>query len=296
MGTTASAGATGFQFKLFPGWPVAAGLTAMAAPTLFTLGDQFWSKEIGAHGPIILATGLWLLGRQRSELQRYAEAPRGWLTALLLIPSLLSYIFGRTFGFVALEAGGLYGAGVAALHNAYGLRALRRNWFPLLYLAASVPPPTWVIDDLTAPLKHFVTYVSTTGLQALGYPVAREGVTIFVAQYQLLVEDACSGMHSIVGLVAITALYVYLMRGQSWRYLLLFVALAVPIAVLANIVRIVTLVLLTYYGGNELAQGFLHFTAGILLFTVALLLVFACDQAFQTLRARPRTTAQKAAA
>ena len=295
METTASARATGFQFRLLPGWPVAAGLAALAVPTLFTVGEQFWSKEIGAHGPIILATGLWLLGRQRPELRRFAEAPRGWVTALLLIPSLASYIFGRSFGFLALEAGGLYGAGVAALHNAYGLRALLRNWFPLLYLACSVPPPTWVIDDVTAPLKHFVTYVSTTGLQALGYPVAREGVTIFVAQYQLLVEDACSGMHSIIGLVAITALYIYLMRGQSWSYLLLFVVLAVPIAILANIVRIVTLVLLTYYGGEELAQGLLHFTSGILLFTVALLLVFACDQGLQVLRKRPAAQHKAAA-
>lgn len=158
-----------------------------------------------------------------------------------------------------------------------------------------MPPPTWVIDDVTAPLKHFVTYVSTTGLQALGYPVAREGVTIFVAQYQLLVEDACSGMHSIIGLVAITALYIYLMRGQSWSYLLLFVVLAVPIAILANIVRIVTLVLLTYYGGEELAQGLLHFTSGILLFTVALLLVFACDQGLRVLRKRPAAQHKAAA-
>lgn len=96
METTASARATGFQFRLLPGWPVAAGLAALAVPTLFTVGEQFWSKEIGAHGPIILATGLWLLGRQRPELRRFAEAPRGWVTALLFIPSLASYIFGRS--------------------------------------------------------------------------------------------------------------------------------------------------------------------------------------------------------
>ncbi len=52
----------------------------------------------------------------------------------------------------------------------------------------------------------------------LGVPVARQGVTIFVDQYQLLVEDACSGMNSIVGLIAVSLLYIYLMRGSSWRY------------------------------------------------------------------------------
>jgi exosortase len=154
-----------------------------------------------------------------------------------------------------------------------------------------VPPPTWVIDLLTLPLKQFVTYVSTEGLHLAGVPIAREGVTIFVGQYELLVEDACSGMHSILGLVAITLLYVYLMRGASWRLSLLYTTIAIPIAVVANILRIVVLVLLTYNFGNAVAQGFLHQTAGILLFGTALLLVFGVDQGLTSLMRRARTPA-----
>jgi exosortase len=133
------------------------------------------------------------------------------------------------------------------------------------------------MDRLTAPLKVFVSYVTTGGLQLLGIPVFREGVTLMVAQYQLLVEDACSGMNSMTGLVAISLFYIYLLRNASWRYSLLLVALVIPIAIVANIIRVATLVLLTFYFGDAVAQGFLHMAAGLLLFTSALLLVFLVD-------------------
>ena len=101
-----------------------------------------------------------------------------------------------------------------------------------------------------------------------------------MAQYQLLVEDACSGMNSIVGLIAVSLLYIYLMRGSSWLIYSLpsSSAWSIPIAIVANILRIMVLVLLTYFFGNEVAQGFLHVTAGLFLFTTALLFVFLIDQ------------------
>ena len=71
--------------------------------------------------------------------------------------------------------------------------------FPLLYLAFVIPPPNTLLAELTAPLKLLVSQVATDWLHGWGLPVAREGVTIFVAQYQLLVEDACSGMNSSSG-------------------------------------------------------------------------------------------------
>jgi exosortase len=102
-------------------------------------------------------------------------------------------------------------------------------------------------------------------------------VTIFVAQYQLLVEDACSGLNSLVGLIAISLFYIYLLRGSSLRYSAVLTAFVIPIAVIGNIIRIIVLILLTYFFGDEVAQGFLHQVAGIFLFAVDLILVFAVD-------------------
>lgn len=259
-------------------WPILLGVAALAIPTFQTLGSQVWSSEAGAHGPIILATGGWLLWRELPSLRAHARPASPWLLGLGLAMTLALYIFGRAFDFISLETLGLYGVGIALLYSSYGLWSLLRNWFPLFYLGFCVPPPVWLIDQLTGPLKQFVSWAATEPLYLVGLPVSREGVTIFIGSYQLLVEDACSGMNSLVGLSAISLFYIYLLRGSSLRYSLLLALFIIPIAVIGNILRVVTLILLTHYFGDAVAQGFLHFAAGIFLFIVDLLLVFALDQ------------------
>ena len=128
--------------------------------------------------------------------------------------------------------------------------------------------------------------MATDGLQVFGIPIFRQGVTLIVAQYELLVEDACSGMNSLIGLTAITLFYIYLLRNASWRYSLFLVTLVIPIAIVANVLRIVILVLLTYFFGNAVAQGFLHETAGLVLFATSLMLVFLIDSVVSPLLRR----------
>jgi exosortase len=257
---------------------LAFGFAALTVPTLISLAQQSWSHEFGAYGPIVLVTGLWLLWRQVPELRQAGEPGSPWLTAPILILALASYAFGRAYDFLTLEAGGVYGAGIAILQSRLGSRILLKHWFPFLYLAFAIPLPGSILADLTAPLKQLVSLAATDWLHAFGIPVARQGVTIFVAQYQLLVEDACSGMNSLVGLIAVSLLYIYLMRGSNLAYSLVLTLFVIPIAIAANIFRIMVLILLTYFFGNEVAQGILHFTAGMLLFATAIVCVFALDR------------------
>ncbi len=254
------------------------GFAALTIPTLVSLANESWSKEFGAYGPIVLVTGIWLLWRQVPEIRHAGEPGNPWLTAVLLAGALASYAFGRAYDFLTLEAGGVYGAGIAILQSRLGSRILLKHWFPLLYLAFAIPLPGSVLTDLTAPLKQLVSLAATDWLHVFGIPVARQGVTIFVAQYQLLVEDACSGMNSLVGLIAVSLLYIYLIRGSNLLYSLILTAFVIPIAIAANIFRIMVLILLTYFFGNDVAQGILHFTAGMLLFATALICVFGVDR------------------
>jgi exosortase len=270
---------------------LAFGFAALTVPTLISLAQQSWSHEFGAYGPIVLVTGLWLLWRQVPELRQAGEPGSPWLTAPILILALASYAFGRAYDFLTLEAGGVYGAGIAILQSRLGSRILLKHWFPFLYLAFAIPLPGSILADLTAPLKQLVSLAATDWLHAFGVPVARQGVTIFVAQYQLLVEDACSGMNSLVGLIAVSLLYIYLMRGSNLAYSLVLTLFVIPIAIAANIFRIMVLILLTYFFGNEVAQGILHFTAGMLLFATAIVCVFALDRLIAYLTPRLGRTA-----
>jgi exosortase len=122
-----------------------------------------------------------------------------------------------------------------------------------------------------------VSAVATWILDIAGYPVARTGVIMMVGQYQLLVADACAGLTSMFTLEAIGLVYMGIRRYTSVGRNVTLGLLLVPIAFFANVVRVLVLVLVTYYLGDEAGQGFAHGVAGILLFMVATVLMLVVD-------------------
>jgi exosortase len=224
-----------------------------------------------------LATGAWLVWRRLPSMIADAQPGNPILTVIAAVASVAIYVFGRAYDLISLEAAGLYGFGLCVLHDRFGIRPMLRNWFPIIYLGLLLPVPGWALDQFTAPLKLLVSTMATSIVEPFGIPIVREGVTMTVGPYQLLVEDACSGLNSLIGLIAITTFYIYLLRNAGWRYSLFLVCLIIPIAILANVLRIITLILLTYFFGDAVGQGFLHVTAGLFLFAISLMLMFAID-------------------
>lgn len=266
-------------------WPLLVGLMIMCVPTIITLGQQVWNTEAGAHGPIVLATGIWLLIQTREQLRSQARPDPVWLWLPALVIALAFYIFGRAFDLILIESAGLYGTFIVMAMRLVGLKSIWSSLFPFVYFAFLVPLPGWVLDVVTVPLREFVSMVSTDGLRLVGYPIAREGITIQIAQYQLLVEDACSGMNSMVGLIAISMFYIYMLHRASWRRSLALLVVIIPVAIVTNIIRVIILILLTYHYGDAVAQGFLHVTAGMLVFAVALGLMVLIDMGLSRLSA-----------
>ena len=258
-------------------WPLVLGVLALVLPTLVSLGRGPWSLESGVHGPIVVATGLWLIYGRLDEIRAHMKPGNPLLTALALAVAVPAYAFGRAFDFISIEVAAMLLALVAVAHAYVGLDVIKRLWFPIFYMGFVIPVPGWVLDVVTQPLKLYVSEVVTGGLAMLGYPVGRAGVTIYVATYQLLVEDACAGLNSLVSLSAIGLFYVYMLRGSNWRYSMLLLALVIPVAIAANMIRVAALVLITYHFGNAAAQGYLHNFAGMVTFTSALLFIFLLD-------------------
>lgn len=250
----------------------------VAVPTLITLSRDNWSTEAGAHGPIVLATGLWLLHHSLAELNAHRSAPpAAWLMILMLVPVVVAYVLGRALDLLVIEAGSAVVLGYLLVIRRWGFGPLWARPFPFFYLALLVPPPGWVMDSLTIGLQHMISNAAALILSYFDYPVLREGVVIHVAQYQLLVEDACSGMNSLFGLVAISLFYIYLLHRADWKHSLLLFAAILPIAIFVNLIRVLTLILITYHFGDAVAQGFIHNFAGIVLFGLSLSLMVLVD-------------------
>lgn len=255
-----------------------------AIPTLIAMASQSWTREEGVHGPLVLATAVWLVWRRWDEIVAEAQPGKLWLAMPPLLLGAVLYAFGRGFNFLMIEVAALLLALLAIAYVFVGHRVLMRMWFPIVYLVFLIPLPGWFLDAMTLPLKHFVSDVTTSLLSALGYPISQVGVTLYIAQYQLLVEDACAGLNSIISLMAVGLFYIYLLHNASWRYSLLLAAFVLPIAIAANVVRVIALVLITYYFGDEMAQGYLHDFAGIVTFVSALLFIFLLDSILSPLR------------
>jgi exosortase len=118
-------------------------------------------------------------------------------------------------------------------------------------------------------------------LNHLGYFVGRSGVILTIGPYQLLVADACAGLNTMFTLEALGLLYMNLMNYTSVVRNTLLAALLVPIAFLANVIRVCILVLITFHFGDEAGQGFAHGFAGMVLFVTALMLMLGVDKALQ---------------
>lgn len=265
-------------------WLVLLGIVAITVPTFVSLARGPWSLESGVHGPIVVATGLWLVFRRLPEFRDKMVPGQTLPTLLMLAVAVPLYAFGRAFDFISLEVAAWLLALVAVGYAYAGGEILRSMWFPIFYMAFIIPVPGWMLDAVTQPLKILVSEVTTYVLTAAGYPIARIGVTLYVANYQLLVEDACAGLNSLISLSAIGLFYVYMLRGSNWRYSALLLLLVVPIAIAANIIRVIALVLITYHFGDAAAQGYLHNFAGMVTFTSALLFIFLVDKLLTPLR------------
>lgn len=254
------------------------GLVAMYVPSYIMLAERVWSTDEQGHGPIILAVSIYLIYAKRHELAALEPAPDYWLGAPLLAVALLMYVLGRSQFIMFLEIFSQIVMLVALALLFMGRRALRIVWFPLFFMLFMVPLPGTLVAAVTAPLKSAVSAVAASLLYHLGYPVGRAGVVLTVGQYELLVADACAGLNSMFTLEALGLLYMNLMRYTNVLRNVVLAVLIIPIAFVANIARVMILVLVTYYFGDEAGQGFIHGFAGMVLFMVGLMLMLAVDR------------------
>lgn len=281
MALTAAGGWPGDR-PMIAAWPKSAflaaiGLLAMAAPTFAAIGSQYWTTEDGVHGPIILATGIWLIWREREFIVQKAAPLSGWLWVLPFLALSLVWLFAHVFSMLSVESASLYLIMVLAGVVYLGFGVMRRLWFPILYLGFVIRPPGSVVDELTQPLKIWISGAAVDLLDLMGYPVAHTGAIIQVAQYQLLVADACAGLASLFSLTAIGLLYVHLSWGPNLKRAAVLILAIIPLAIVANLIRVIVLALLTYHAGSKIAQGVMHDMAGIITFAAALAGMLAVD-------------------
>ncbi|MEA1989584.1 MAG: exosortase B [Pseudomonadota bacterium] len=260
------------------------GLFLLYLPVYIELFNKVWVTDEQSHGPIVLAIILFLFYKKLPNLTA-GEASliskvAGWS---LLSIGLVLYVLGHSQSILEFSSLSQFFIITGILLVFYGTSAVKNLWFPVLFLLFLVPIPGSILTAVTLPMKIAVSYVAEIILYSFDFPIARTGVILQIGQYKLLVADACAGIHTVISLEAMGLLYLYLIKSDSLIRNVTLAILILPISFIANVIRVIVLVLVTYYYGDEVGQGFIHDFAGFLLFTVALIIIIVTDSVLRWL-------------
>ena len=255
---------------------VAVGLAAILVAysgTLATLWRVWLNNPNYSHGFLIPPVAAWLLWRQRRFL-REAVGPPTWWGAVFLAPAALLQVAAMRGDVVMLQGVSLVGVLLGAGWQLFGHRMLLRIAFPVLFLLFMIPALPWFMDVVGFRLKLLAAQGAVAIAHLLGVAVERQGVNMLFPDGVLAVENACSGLRSMIALLALGALFAYFSRGSLWRRVALF-ALALPIAVAANVLRVAALCVYAGLTSVSQAAGLFHDAGGYALFVLAFLMLGA---------------------
>lgn len=251
---------------------------AFYVPTYWALANTVWITDEQGHGPLILLISLFLLWSKRELIfNSDFDSKHSSFSIVLMGFGLICYAVGRSQSIQLLDVGSQVLVLSGLLWYIGGSKLLLKLWFPVFFLVFMIPLPGSIVDALTLPMKIAVSNVSEWILFHFDYPVARDGVIIQIGYYKLLVADACAGLHTVFSLEAMGLLYLHLVQRDSFARNVTLAILILPISFIANTIRVITLILVTYYYGDEVGQGFVHEFAGFVLFGTALVLILAVD-------------------
>jgi len=186
---------------------------------------------------------------------------------MLIIGSVGAELFAQRVSFIGVVMG--------LILLILGKRILLTLSLPIVFLLFMIPLPAIVVNTIAFPLQLFAAQTATFCLFNLGIPVLREGNLISLAGTTLEVAEACSGLRSLVALLALGTVYAYFSQRQMWKRWAL-VLLSIPIAIIANAFRVTGTGVLANYWGAEAAEGFYHTFEGWIVFVVAFILLLAC--------------------
>lgn len=252
---------------------LAALVLALYGPVLKALVGDWWTDPDYGHGFFVPLFSAWVLWTQRDGWLRLVPKPSNWgfvvmlgAVGLLLAGSLGAELFTSRFSLIVLLAG-------MVLFVA-GREVLRAVSLPLGFLIFMIPLPTIIYNQITFPLQLVASRFAVFCLQVMNVPALREGNIISLPRYTLEVVDACSGIRSLMTLLALAVAYGYFAEKRGWARLALAV-LMIPVAILCNGFRVFGTGMLTYHFGSRAAEGFFHEFSGLVIFVCALLLLLA---------------------
>jgi exosortase len=226
-------------------WPI---LTSM-------YGSWFDERAYMEHGILVVPAAAYMAWAKKDKLKKIPRQPSVW--GLVLVTwGALQAMFGIAAQWVWVARMAFLVSLVGCILAVFGGRMVRELVYPLCTLLLMVSPPTFIFERLTLSLQLLASRLGESSLEALGYSVLRQGNVLEMVGIKLSVEEACSGIRSLVAIIFMCVLYNYFfVEGRAMKALILLVA--TPIAILGNAVRIIATGIASQYN-PALVQGAAH--------------------------------------
>ena len=232
----------------------------------------WYSNDQYSHGFLIVPLCIYILWRKKEKLAEVEIRPSWWGLALVIF-SLLLYLFAHFAEVMTVSSFSMVLLLVGVVIYFYGIPMFKELFFPLFLLLFMIPIPAQIYSTLTIPLQLFVSKASVWLGGLLGFPIYREGNVIHLPDQTLQVVQACSGLRSMISLLALSAIFGYFtLKSNILRAILFFSG--IPAAILVNIIRVLLLVLAFHYFNYDLTSGTTHTIFGMAIFVLALIFIF----------------------
>jgi exosortase len=218
-------------------------------------GSWFDEYTYMEHGVLVLPAAAYMVWVKRQKLIQIPVQPSAW-GLVLLVWGALQAVLGMVAQWVFVSRTAFLVSLIGAIVSQLGWRMVRELAYPLGTLILMIAPPTFVFERLTLDLQLLASRLGEFCLESLGYSVMREGNILELVGIRLSVEEACSGIRSLLSILFMCVLYNYFfVRGNVMRTLIL--VLAIPVAILGNAGRIVATGIASQYN-RQLIQGTAH--------------------------------------
>jgi exosortase len=256
------------------------------SPVIYQLYISRWEMIDYTHAYFILPLSLFFAWRRLKK----GDVPLGdtpFYSFILILLGLFMFIFGWRMDYLFISTLSLIPLLYGLVIYLYGTKTAKTLSFPILYLLLMVPPPLGILDAITMPMRHGVSVISADILKLLHYPIHREGLMIYLGVHEIFMGAPCSGFRSLITMFSLGVAYVYVIKGSFWKKSIL-VAAIIPLALFGNLIRVITLCLLTYHAGDKVAQGFLHYFSGGVIFVIMLIGLLALEAILEGLEVRTK--------
>lgn len=239
-------------------------LSILYYPSFHWLVDSWLHNDYYGHGFLIPIVSGWLIWRKRHELKKGESSSVG---AAAFAFGLLLYITGFVMQTQFLLCISFLVIATSLILYFFGAKAMRALMFPIGFLIFMIPPP--FLNDVGYQLQSMSTHGSTALLRMLGLDVTMDGSQIILDNSVFDIAPACSGMHSLISLLALAALFAYIVTAPLHKKIVLFLV-AVPLAIIANILRITSLILIANHYDADVVTGWVHDMSSPAAFLLAL--------------------------